>query len=251
MGVPSPETYPEIGEQVGRVAGLWRHPVKALPPEPLRVADVSWYGVAGDRRWGFVAGSAAARGFPWLTLRERPDLVHYRPRLLDPSRPDASRVVVATPSGAELEVDDPALSAELGPDVHALKLDRGTFDASPLSLISTGTVASLSSVVGAPLAVARFRPNLLLEGAGEDGLVGCTLRAGGVCFRLDRRDRRCRVVDVDPATGTRDPSQRVLRAIARERDAHLGVYATPVTAGTITVGDPVVLAARPVDRTVG
>lgn len=241
---------PEPGQQVGRVAGLWRYPVKALAPEPLQVAEVSWYGVAGDRRWGFVRNAAAAGGFPWLTLRQRPDLVRYRPRLLDPDRPDASPVVVTTPSGTEYEVHDPALAAELGPDVHALKLDRGTFDASPLSLISAGTVAHLSNLVGSPLAVTRFRPNLLLDGAGEDALVGCTLRAGTVSFRIDRRDRRCRVVGVDPVTGTRDPEPKVLRAITRHRAACLGVYATPVTVGTIAVGEPVTLLARPTDLAV-
>jgi hypothetical protein len=243
MGAP----HHELGEQVGHVAGLWRHPVKSLPPEPLRVAEVSWYGVAGDRRWGFVRASAAAGGFPWLTLRERPDLARHRPRLVDPSRPDASPVVVTTPSGAEHDIRDPALAAGLGPDVHALKLDRGAFDASPLSLVSTGTVASLASLVGSPPAVGRFRPNILLEGTGEDALVGCTLRAGTVSFRIDRRDRRCRVVDVDPVTGTRDPDPRILRAIARHRGAHLGVYATPVTVGTIAVGDPVMLT-HPADQ---
>jgi len=237
-------SFHEIDVQVGRVAGLWRHPVKSLPPEPLRVAEVSWYGIAGDRRWGFVRAAATAGGFPWLTLRERPDLLRFHPRLVDPSRPDASAVVVTTPAGADLDVDDPALAAEIGPGVHALKLDRGAFDAAPLSLVSTGTVASLSNLVGSSLAVGRFRPNILLDGAGEEELVGCTLRAGTVTFRIDSRDRRCRIVDVDPLTGTRDPDPRTLRAIARHHQALLGVYATPVAAGTIAVGDPVTLVAQ-------
>jgi hypothetical protein len=49
------------------------------------------------------------------------------------------------------------------------------------------------------------------------------------------------VVDnVDPATSQRDPA--ILKAIAREREACLGVYGSTVTPGRIAVGDPVLLA---------
>ena len=58
-------------------------------------------------------------------------------------------------------------------------------------------------------------------------------------LRADRRDPRCVVVNVDPETTQRDPA--VLRAIARQRDACLGVYGATVQPGRITVGDAVVL----------
>jgi uncharacterized protein len=53
--------------------------------------------------------------FPWLTIREQPELAHYRPFFAEPARPNASATVVRTPSGGELDVADPALAAELGP----------------------------------------------------------------------------------------------------------------------------------------
>jgi hypothetical protein len=232
------------------VAGLWRYPVKAFAAEPLVRADGSWHGLAGDRRWAFVRPDAAGSGFPWLTLRQRADLVLHRPRLVDPDRPDASPVVVATPDGDELDVDDPALAARLGPGVRALKLDRGTFDSAPLSLLTTRTVADLGALVGRLLDVGRFRPNLLVEPADpagdpwpEDAWVGATLRAGGLVLRIDRRDHRCVVTDVDPATGARHPG--VLRAVAGHRRTRLGVYATTVTPGPVAVGDPVSLVSAP------
>ena len=58
-------------------------------------------------------------------------------------------------------------------------------------------------------------------------------------MRVDRRDERCVVVNVDPATTERDP--KILRAIARERDACLGVYGTTVTPGRVAVDDAVYL----------
>jgi hypothetical protein len=47
------------------------------------------------------------------------------------------------------------------------------------------------------------------------------------------------MVNVDPATTLRDPA--VLRAIARERQACLGVYGSTVQPGRVAVGDPVFL----------
>jgi uncharacterized protein len=58
-------------------------------------------------------------------------------------------------------------------------------------------------------------------------------------MRVDKRDQRCVVVTVDPVTLARDPA--ILRAIARQRDARLGVYASTVEPGQVAVGDPVEL----------
>ena len=73
-----------IGVEVGRVAAVWRYPVKFMAPEPVLSAQVSWHGVAGDRRWAFVRERGNESGFPWLTIRDRPDMVRYRARLADP-----------------------------------------------------------------------------------------------------------------------------------------------------------------------
>lgn len=230
--------------EIGRVAALWRYPVKSMAAEALEAADVSWDGLAGDRRWGFVRGGMERSGFPWLTIRERPDMWHYRPAFVDPDHPDASPVLVRTPSGRELDVVDPALARELGEGVRVMKQDRGVFDTAPLSLISTRSVASLGAHVGAALDVRRFRPNLLIESAGdadypEDAWVGGVLRIGGMRMRVDQHDRRCVMVNVDPVTIARDPA--ILRAIARERGACLGVYGATVQPGRVAVGDPVVI----------
>jgi len=64
------------GRRVGRVVGLWRYPVKSLAAEPLSEVDVSWHGLAGDRRWAFVRDGVPQSGFPWLTLRERGNMSH-------------------------------------------------------------------------------------------------------------------------------------------------------------------------------
>jgi uncharacterized protein len=89
---------------VGRVAGLWRYPVKSMTAEALDGTEVSWNGLAGDRRWAFIRDGQVRSGFPWLTIRERPEMAHYRPRFAEPDRPDASPALVRTPSGREFDV---------------------------------------------------------------------------------------------------------------------------------------------------
>src|SRR5206468_10256775 len=121
--------------------------------------------------------------------------------------------------------------------------DRGVFDTMPLSLLTTQTLAALGRMVGAGLAAERFRPNFLVDAGGrdfpEDAWVGRVLRIGGLRMRVDQRDKRCVMVTIDPVTLRRDPA--ILRAIARERDARLGVYGSTVEPGRIAVGDPVEL----------
>jgi uncharacterized protein len=227
----------------GRVAALWRYPVKSMAGEELEAVEVSWNGLAGDRRWAFIRNGKVRSGFPWLTIRERPELAHYRPRFAEPDRPNASLTLVRTPSGGELDVAAPALAAELGPGVRVIKQDRGVFDTLPLSLLTTQTLAGLGRLVGTDLAAQRFRPNLVVDAGGhgfpEDGWVGRVLRIGGLRMRVDKRDQRCVMVTIDPVTLRRNPA--VLRAIARERDAQLGVYGSTVEPGRVAVGDPVEL----------
>ncbi|HEU5421355.1 MAG TPA: MOSC N-terminal beta barrel domain-containing protein [Streptosporangiaceae bacterium] len=228
---------------VGRVAGLWRYPVKSMQAEELDAAEVWWHGLAGDRRWAFIRDGQVRSGFPWLTIRELPELARYRPRFADPGRPNASAVLVSTPSGAELNVADPVLAAELGPGVRVIKQDRGVFDSLPLSLLTTQSLAGVGQLLGAEPAVGRFRPNLLVDAPGpafpEDAWVGRTLRLGELRMRVDRRDPRCVMVTVDPVTLQRD--REVLRAIARQRDNLLGVYGSVVQPGRVAVGDTVEL----------
>ena len=235
----------DAGRRVGRVAALWRYPVKSMAGEPLEEAEVSWHGVAGDRRWAFIRGDVPRSGFPWLTLRENSRMIDYRPSFADPARPDQSQTIVRTPAGDELDVVDPTLAAELGDGLRALKQDRGVFDSAPLSVISRETIAAIGDRVGAELDPRRFRPNILVETDqglpfAEDAWLGATVIAGGVGLRVDRRDERCVIVNLDPVTGERDPA--VLKTIGRERQACLGVYGAPVRPGRVRVGDPVFLA---------
>ena len=185
---------------VGRVVGLWRYPVKSMGAKVLSEAQVSWNGLAGDRRWAFIRDNVVQSGFPWLTLRERAEMGQYFPTFTDPSHPDTSPTVVQTPSGAVLDVADPKLGAELSPEgAQVIRQSRGIFDTFPISLITTQTIAQLGEIVGTQLEVQRFRPNILVEATDgsefpEDAWVGRILRFGNVRMRVDKRDGRCVVI---------------------------------------------------------
>lgn len=231
---------------VARVAEVWRYPVKSMAGELLTEAALSWHGLAGDRRWAFVRPDRPRSGFPWLTIRDRPDLHHHRPVFVDPADPDGSRVRVTTPDGTGFAVEDPALAERLGPGVRALKQSRGIPDEAPVSLLTRQSVAALSRRLGVDLDRRRFRPNLLLdvndgEEFPEEAWVGRSVRIGeAVVVRVDQSDERCALVNVNPDTLARESD--VLRTIVRERDQRLGVYGTVATPGIVRVGDPVTLS---------
>lgn len=227
---------------VGQLSAIFRYPVKSMAAEPMNAIDVGWNGLAGDRRWAFVRGGLERSGFPWLTIRENPDMWRYRPHFAEPERPDLSQTMVVTAAGEELDVVDPALALELGHGSRVIKQGRGIFDTMPLSLISAQTITALGSVVGEELDMLRFRPNFVVDVDGadefpEDRWVGKVLSMGSMKMRVDQRDKRCVMVNIDPATTSRNPE--VLRAIARDRNACLGVYGTTVEQGRVAVGDQV------------
>jgi uncharacterized protein YcbX len=229
----TPNLTTDSGALVGTVSGLWRYPVKSMAAEPLRSAQLSWAGVAGDRRWAFVRSGA---------VREHPRMCLYTARLADPDTPDKSDVDVQTPTGDTFRVHDPALAAELGAGIRLMRLDRGMFDAMPVSLISTRTVSALCELAEVPTNELRFRPNIVVAPIAdgsfvEDDWVGSVLHIGDASVRVDRRDSRCVTVDVNPASG--QPDARLLTVIGQQRRARAGVYGTVVRPGLVRLDDAV------------
>jgi len=236
---------PHNGRRVGRVVGLWRYLVKSMAGESLAHVDVSWHGLAGDRRWAFVRSDVPRSGFPWLTLRECVSMMDYHPRFTDAEQPDKSPTVVQAPSGIAFDIADPALAAEIRPGgLRVIKQDRGVFDTFPISLVTTQSIAQIGETVGEPLDVRRFRLNILVEATDaapfpEDDWVGRVLRVGGMRMRIDKRDGRCVIITIDPATKHRNAE--ILRLVARDRQGCIGVYGSTVAPGRIAVDDPVVI----------
>lgn len=228
---------------VGIVQALHRFPVKSMAAESLQTVSAGWHGFAGNRRWAFVRPGMERSGFPWLTIREKPDLWRHEAYFTDPADVESSKTMVRTPDGSEWEVTDPELAQRLGEGVRVIKVGSGIFDIFPLSLLTVQSVAELSELVGQTLTPLRFRPNLVINASEgdpfpEERWEGAVLRIGGLRCRLDMRDPRCMMVNIDPVETT-STNPAVLRAIAQKRDAHFGMYGTVVKPGEVSVGDSV------------
>ena len=195
--------------EVGRVAAVWRYPVKSMGADQLEAAELSWNGMAGDRRWAFIRDGMVRSGFPWLTIRELPTMGRYRPRFAQPERPDGSAVLVRTPSGGSWTLRTPRWPPNWGTAPGHQAGSRRLRHPPALPHLRQ-TLAGLGALVEMPLDVQRFRPNLLIEapdgGPFPETLGRLGLRIGGARVRVDKRDERCVMVNVDPATSERDPA---------------------------------------------
>ena len=131
------------------------------------------------------------------------------------------------------------------PEIMEFTSPLGTyFDAFPLHLLTTASLATLGE--GAPAERfdrRRFRPNVFIETpAGTTGLTeaawaGRSLRIGDAVVEVRMGTPRCSMTVQAQQDLPKDPL--VLRAIVRDADQNLGVYATITTPGTVRVGDTV------------
>jgi uncharacterized protein YcbX len=231
------------------VKELWRYPVKSLLGERLDAATVTRGGIEGDRRYALFDAETGIG----LTARRVPVLLFASARL-----DGAGELEITLPDGSRIAGDDDALSDWLGRRVTLRRADTtsartfenvvdfeheptsawepfqgadGAFHDSArtrVSLVSTGTIGAWDP--------RRFRSNVLLEGEGEDALVGSSVTLGGAVLAVAKRIERCVMVTRAQARGV-ERDLTVLRAIARERDARLAVGALVSRPGTIRVGD--------------
>ncbi|CAN5257743.1 MOSC domain-containing protein [soil metagenome] len=231
-----------------RVAEVWRYPVKSLQGERVQSAQVTSEGIEGDRGYAIFDLDT---GFG-LTGRREAALLFGSARLIP------GGVEITLPDGT-IAADDAALSAWLGRPValrsnaevaerryqspedfeqeetsqwEAFDGARGSFrdsQASVVSLVSTGTLGDWDR--------RRFRPNVLLDGAGEDELIGTTVTIGDAALGILKGLGRCVMVTRAQPGIERDLD--VLRTVHREHDHRLAVGASVVRTGRIAVGDPV------------
>lgn len=236
-------------ERVGRVLELHRYPVKSMAGERLEEVHLGWHGLAGDRRYAFLRLDSRS-GLPWLSARDFPGLLCYKAYYPDDEDLSRGRPIVITPDGETFPVWDypllGKLAADAGHPLQPVQLWRGAYDAMDVSLLTTGSLRTMSSVVGRDLEASRFRPNILIEATAtrdfpEEKWVGRQLgfgeRPDDTRVLIARKDERCAIVNFDPVTAASDP--RILRGIVRTRRNLLGVYALVQRPGLVRYGDSV------------
>ncbi len=99
---------------------------------------------------------------------------------------------------------------------------------------------SLGDLLGCPVDVARFLPNVVLDvdgdGFPEEEWTGRDVRLGDeVVLRVGPAMPRCVMVGLPQRRLEKD--KRILRTLAQERDLALGVQASVVRGGRVRVGD--------------
>jgi len=207
-----------------RIGGLWRHPVKSLQGEPIDSVLVTAAGVVGDRAWGVRDAVSGAV----LSAKREPRL------LLATATVAGEGVVVRIPrqrdrrgSGA-----DGALSAWLGREVRVEPAAQTPYvDEAHLHLLARGELGEWD--------VRRFRPNVLIDDVDTlDDLVGERLALGpSVVVEVVKRTKRCAMPTMAQPGLAKDVG--VSRALVRDRELRLGVYARVVTVGRLDVGMPI------------
>ncbi len=116
-------------------------------------------------------------------------------------------------------------------------------DGFPLLLISASALDELNSRLTQPVALDRFRPNLVVEGCephAEDGWR--RIRIGPVEFQVAKPCARCAVPSLDQRTGEKHPE--ILRALAsyrrgEDRQVYFGQNLLYAEVGTLSTGDTV------------
>ena len=230
------------GVEIGRVVELNRYPVKSMRGVTESAVALNWTGLAGDRQYAFVKNGDTTR-FPWLTGRDFSELILFQARYAEPDKPRASAVQVIAPDGEIFDIRSSQLLKRIagGADCEGflLQVGRGTFDSGPVSVIGTATLEQVSRAAGRPREMARFRQNIVIEGARENEWLGGTLVFGEADdaprLQLNEPIERCVMVTIDPVTAERDPA--VMRIVAERFDNKIGAYGVAVRTGTIKTGD--------------
>jgi uncharacterized protein YcbX len=188
---------------VGRVAALWRYPVKSMLGEELDSSSVGERGLAGDRAYALVdaaTGKVASAKNPRLWGR----LLSCRAAMFESQAAAGSAVTITLPDGTTASSQDPGIDAllsgflvrtvtlartapakavleEYWPDMTGVSPEghrdtvtderigtdapRGSFfDAAPVHVLTTATLERLGELFPAGRFDARrFRPNIVVE----------------------------------------------------------------------------------------
>jgi hypothetical protein len=241
------------------LSGLYRYPLKSAAGEALCETALDALGVLGDRRW-MVVDAQSGR---FLTQRLLAQLTQLQARWLGSthlqlSAPGMAELQVVVPDeqaplqhvtiwSDSLQVPDAGdqaaqwLSQWLGRAcrlVHVSQArarqvdtayaevgDKVAFaDGFPLLLIGQASLDDLSTRVGLPLPMLRFRPNLVVNGSeayAEDSWK--RIRIGELEFRVVKGCSRCIMTTLDPQTGERSADREPLTTLKtyRERDGNV------------------------------
>jgi len=262
----------------GVLATLHRYPVKSMMGEEVNSAFITERGLFGDRSYA-LRDSETGKVVSAKNPRKWPNMFRFRASYTRPIASDAALppVSVMLPDGgiAVSSSSDfaPSISAALGrqvtllaappqnpqleeywPDMEELSnrdvvteeaMPPGTFfDLAILHVLTTGTLDRFRELNPCSrFEPRRFRPNLIIDtgdskGFVENDWIGKEIAIGSqVRIQVTGPCPRCVMTTL--AQGDLPKDTEILRTAAKHNEAHVGVYASVVQAGTVRVGDAV------------
>lgn len=246
----------------GRIASLWRHPVKGFTPERLASATLAAGGYFPcDRLYAVEDGPSgfdpAAPGWvpkqKFTVLAKIAEVARART-----AYDEASSVLTASADGRAAFKG--ALDEETGREAFAAWLTDflGEEASGPLkvvqapghrftdhpqghvSIVNLASVRELEARIGRPVDPLRFRANLYVDGwpawIENEAAEGAKVRIGGAEATLFKPIVRCVATHVDPATGERDMD--VVKALFDHfGHLHCGIYVHVTKGGALAEGD--------------
>jgi uncharacterized protein YcbX len=247
----------------GRIASLYRYPVKGLSPEPLSsVALLPRQTFPADRRYAIENGPSGfdpaapawrSKSFYLMLMRherlaelrthyeDKTDLltIRWRGQLAASGRLGTAegRAAIesffATNFGDELKGRPKVLSAT----GHSFSDVANKV----VSIVNLGSVVAIENIAGLPVHPLRFRANAYVSGLpswSEFDLLGQTVAIGETRLKVVKRITRCAAIDVDPESASRnlDLLSEMTRRLGH---ADCGVYAEVIAGGNISVGDAI------------
>lgn len=243
------------------ISELWRFPVKGLKGESLKEVTITPNAPFPlDRRFALAHGeSGITYDAPkWALKTEFHMLMHgsdERLAELTPHFDETSRLLTILRDGVEEArtfVDDPDGQVEInryferilgkansaiGPQfVQAQDFQFGNIEEPVVSLINLASVRQLSETVGKYIDVARFRGNIIIDGASpweERDWVNRTVTINDATFEVVDETIRCGATVVNPDTCERDLN---IPKLLQQNYGHMfcGVYLIAKQEGTIS-----------------
>ena len=251
-----------------RLAQITRYPVKSLQGEVVFFVVFEPDGLRGDRCWGIRDETTGKV----LTARRAPQLLFAAAALAPDGAPVITLPTGVTCHGPGAE-SDAALSAWLAKPVRlvgsvgapageaeyfadatddaseaiewTMPADRFV-DALPLLVLTTASLRAAAALhPGGDWSVRRFRPNLLVEVAGDGWIedswcARAELHIGAAELRPQQPCIRCTMVTRPQPDLDADPG--VFRTLARHHRGHFGAWTAVAAGGSVSVDDDVGIA---------
>ncbi|MFC3151857.1 MOSC domain-containing protein [Litoribrevibacter euphylliae] len=264
-----------------RVHSLFHYPVKSCAPITLQRADIDASGIVNDRRWMIVDGASGK----FVTQRKDPKLARIKVKIengiLALHYMDGMSSFIDVPISQNKLIETEVwkdrqlcwdqgeqvaswLSDILGKEVRLAYIGEdqlrtvdqdyakpndqvGFADGFPFLITTTASIEQFNRDLGYEVSVLRFRPNIVIEGAGLDAYAEdnwTSLSINGIQFDLVKPCSRCVMPSINPETIERERAV-IETLVATRKQGNATFFGQNAThskkKGVISVGDKVTL----------